>query len=47
MRPPSAATWAFGRDRTAAEQRSTGSDQVDAYLVAATAHRADVIVTGQ
>lgn len=37
----------FGRDRAGAEQRSTGSDQVNADLVARTAHRADLIVTGR
>lgn len=37
---------AFGRDRVAAEERSDGSDQVNAALVESTRHRADVLVTG-
>lgn len=37
---------AFGRDRTAAEDRSLGSDQVNADLIARTSGRADVLVTG-
>ncbi len=37
---------AFGRDRAAAEERSDGSDQVNALLVEGTRHRADVLVTG-
>lgn len=37
---------AFGRDRSAAEERSDGSDQVNALLVEGTRHRADVLVTG-
>jgi pantothenate kinase len=37
---------AFGRDRVAAEERSDGSDQVNALLVESTRHRADVLVTG-
>ena len=37
---------AFGRDRAAAEERSDGSDEVNARLVEATRHRADVVVTG-
>ena len=36
----------FGRDRAAAEERSDGSDQVNALLIEATRHRADVLVTG-
>jgi pantothenate kinase len=36
----------FGRDRGAAEERSLGSDQVNAELVASTRHRADVLVVG-
>ncbi len=37
---------AFGRDRAAAEERSDGSDQVNAALIESTRHRADVLVTG-
>jgi pantothenate kinase len=37
---------AFGRDRSAAEERSDGSDQVNAVLIESTRHRADVVVTG-
>jgi len=37
---------AFGRDRQAAEDRSFGSDQVNAEVVARTSERADVLVTG-
>ena len=37
---------AFGRDRTGAEERSLGSDQVNADLIARTSGRADVLVTG-
>ena len=37
---------AFGRDRTAAEERSLGSDQANAELIARTSERADVLVTG-
>jgi pantothenate kinase len=37
----------FGRDREAAEERSTGSDQINADLIARTRERADVVVTGQ
>jgi pantothenate kinase len=36
----------FGRDRAAAEERSDGSDHVNALLVESTRHRADVLVTG-
>lgn len=38
---------AFGRDRTGAEERSLGSDQVNADLIARTSGRADVLVTGR
>lgn len=37
---------AFGRDRAEAEERSDGSDHVNALLVEGTRHRADVVVTG-
>ncbi len=37
---------AFGRDRAAAEERSDGSDEVNALLIEATRHRADVLLTG-
>lgn len=37
----------FGRDRDAAERRSTGSDQVNAERIVRTGHLADVIVAGQ
>lgn len=37
---------AFGRNRQAAEDRSLGSDQVNAEMVAATSARADVLITG-
>ena len=37
---------AFGRNRQAAEDRSFGSDQVNAEMVARTSGRADVLVTG-
>jgi len=36
----------FGRDRGAAEDRSTGSDQVNAELISGTREGADVVVTG-
>jgi pantothenate kinase len=36
----------FGRDRPTAEARASGSDQVNAELIAGTRNRADVIVTG-
>jgi pantothenate kinase len=35
----------FGRDRDEAEERSTGSDQFNAELIASTRQRADLIVT--
>jgi pantothenate kinase len=35
----------YGRDRDAAEERSTGSDQLNANLIASTRDRADLIVT--
>ena len=37
---------AFGRNRQAAEDRTFGSDQVNAEMVARTSGRADVLVTG-
>ena len=37
---------AFGRDRAEAEERSDGSDHVNALLVEGTRPRADVVVTG-
>lgn len=37
---------AFGRNRQAAEDRSLGSDQVNAEMVARTSARADVLITG-
>jgi pantothenate kinase len=37
---------AFGRSRAEAEQRSLGSDQVNAELVRTTRNRADVVVVG-
>jgi len=37
----------FGRDRPAAKERSLGSDQVNAELVASTRHRSDVLVVGR
>lgn len=36
----------FGRDREAAHERATGSDQVNAELVTATKGRADVMISG-
>lgn len=37
----------FGRDRSAAEERSMGSDQINADFIRSTRERADVVVTGQ
>lgn len=37
----------FGRDRQAAEERTKGSDQINAELIASTKQMADVVVTGQ